>query len=131
MLLAWSMVSRGVDGMEGNKLGSQVLDMWWEPVMLGTEGVWSCHPVLGLLGRHQLPNLPVGWGRWHGDLPLDCREINLLPPQSGQVSFRIQQRVPITPFEDWICGPKVTHHLQQARLPRGGINQWAVVVLQL
>ena len=40
----------------------------------------------------------------------------------------IQERVPVTPFEDWIHGPKVAHHLHRARLPRGGINQWAVVV---
>ena len=40
MLLAWSMVSCGDDGPEGNKLGGQVLNMWWDPAMLGTEGVW-------------------------------------------------------------------------------------------
>ena len=39
MLLAWSIVSHGADGLEGNKLGGQVLNMWWELAMLGTEGV--------------------------------------------------------------------------------------------
>ena len=91
----------------------------------------SCCPVRGLFGHHWLPNLPVGWGRWHGDLPLECGEINLLPPQSGQVSFGIQERVPVTSFEDWILGPEVTHNLQRARLLHGGINQWAAVVLRL
>ena len=85
----------------------------------------------GLLGHRRFHNLLVGWGRWHRNLPLEHGEINLLPPQLGQVSFRIQERVPVTPFEDWVCGPKVTHHLQQARLPHGGINQWAAVVLLL
>ena len=33
MLLAWSMVSHGVDGPEVNKLGGQVLDTWWDPAM--------------------------------------------------------------------------------------------------
>ena len=46
----------------------------------------------GLFGCCQLPNLLVGWGRWHKNLPLEYGEINLLPPQSGQVSFRIQER---------------------------------------
>ena len=85
--------------------------------------IQSCHPVRGLFGHCQLPNLPVGWGRWHGDLPLECGEINLLPPQSDQVGFGIQERVPITSFEDWIHGPEVTHNLQWARLPCGRINQ--------
>ena len=85
----------------------------------------------GLFGCHWLPNLLVGWGRWHGDLPLECGGINLLLPQSGQVSFGIQERVPLTPFENWIHGPKFTHHLQRARLLHGRINQCAMVVPQL
>ena len=47
MLLAWSMVSCGVDGLEVNKLGGQVLDMWWDPAMLGTEGVRLLSPMAG------------------------------------------------------------------------------------
>ena len=47
MLLAWSMVSREVDGPEGNKLGGQVLYTWWEPAMLGTEGVRLPNPMAG------------------------------------------------------------------------------------
>ena len=47
MLLAWSMVSWGVDGPEGNKLGGQVLNTWSEPVMLGTEGVRLPSPMAG------------------------------------------------------------------------------------
>ena len=47
MLLAWSMVSYGVDGPEENKLGGQVLDTWWEPAMLGTEGVRLPSPMAG------------------------------------------------------------------------------------
>ena len=57
--------------------------------------------------------------------------INLLPPQLGQVIIQIQERVPVTSFEDWICGSKVTHHLHRAGLPYDEIYQWAVVVLQL
>ena len=45
MLLAWSMISCGIDGLEGNKLGGQVLSMWWEPVMLGTKGVKLPNPM--------------------------------------------------------------------------------------
>ena len=51
MLLAWSMVSHRVHGLEVNKLGGQVLDMWWDPVMLGTEGVRLLGPMAGYLGR--------------------------------------------------------------------------------
>ena len=47
MLLAWSMVSCGVDGLEGNKLEGRVLDTWWELVMLGTEGVRLPSPMAG------------------------------------------------------------------------------------
>ena len=38
---------------------------------------------------------------------------------------------PITPFEDQICGPKVTYHFDWIGLPHGGINQQAAVVPQL
>ena len=126
-------------------LGTSELRYWsltgalWGPTLaagvFGLGGlhrhVRSCHSVWGLLGCRRLSNLPVGWGRWHGDLPLEHGEINLLPPQLGQVSFGIQERVPVTPFEDWIHGSKVAHHLQRARLPHGRINQQAAVVLQL
>ena len=50
MLLVWSMVSCGVDNPEGNKLGGQVLNTWWDPAMLGTEGV-------------RLPSLMAGYPR--------------------------------------------------------------------
>ena len=82
--------------------------------------VWSCCPAWGLLGCHQLPILPVGWGGRHGYLLLESREINLLLPQSGQVMFQIQERVPITSFEDWIHSLKVAHHLHRAGLPVAG-----------
>ena len=36
--------------------------------------------VWGLLGYHGLPDLQVGWGWWHGDLPLECGEVNSLLP---------------------------------------------------
>ena len=84
----------------------------------------------GLLGCRQLPTLPIGWGRRHGYLLLESREINLLP-QSDQVIFRIQERVPITSFEDGVHGPEVTHHLHWAGLPSDGIYQWAMVVPRL
>ena len=51
MLLAWSMVSRGVDGLEVNKLGGQVLNTWWDPAMLGTEGVRLLSLTAGYPGR--------------------------------------------------------------------------------
>ena len=51
MLLAWSMVSHGVNGPEVNKLGGQVLNMWWDPAMLGTEGVRLLSLMAGYLGR--------------------------------------------------------------------------------
>ena len=51
MLLAWSMVSCRVDGPEGNKLGGQVLNTWWDPTMLGTEGVRLLSLMAGYLGR--------------------------------------------------------------------------------
>ena len=51
MLLAWSMVRCRVDGLEVNKLGGQVLDMWWDPAMLGTEGVGLLSPTAGYPGR--------------------------------------------------------------------------------
>ena len=51
MLLAWSMVSCGVAGLEVNKLGGQVLNMWWDPAMLGTEGVRLLGLMAGYLGR--------------------------------------------------------------------------------
>ena len=54
MLLAWSMVSHGVDGPEGNKLGGQVLDTWWEPAMLGTKRVRLPSPTEGKPGRLKL-----------------------------------------------------------------------------
>ena len=85
----------------------------------------------GLLGYCQLPTLSIGWGRRHRYLLLENREINLLPPQSDQVIFRIQERVPVTSFEDGVRGPEVTHHLHQAGLPSDGIYQQAMVVLQL
>ena len=93
--------------------------------------VQSCHPVWGLLGCCWLPTLPIRWGRRHRYLLLESREINLLPPQSGQVIFRIQERVPITSFEDGVHGPELAHHLHQAGLSSDRIYQWAAVVLQL
>ena len=51
MLLAWSIVSCRVDGPKGNKLGSQMLDIWWGPAMLGTEGVGLPSPTAGYPGR--------------------------------------------------------------------------------
>ena len=50
-MLVWSMVSHGVDGPEGNKQGGQVLDTWWDPGMLGTEGVRLPSLMAGYLGR--------------------------------------------------------------------------------
>ena len=94
-------------------------------------GVQSCCPVQGLLSCCWLPTLPIGWGGRHGYLLLESREINLLPPQSGQVIFQIQERVPITSFEDWIHGLKVTHHLHWAGLAHDGIYQQTAVVLWL
>ena len=67
-------------------------------------------------------------GGRHGYLLLKDREINLLPPQSHQVIIQIQERVPVTPFEDGVYGPEVTHHLHRAGLPSDGIYQWATVV---
>ena len=85
----------------------------------------------GLLGCHRLPTLLIGWGGRHGYLLLESREINLLPPQSGQVIFQIQERVPVTSFEDWIRCLKVAHHLHRTGLPHDGIYQQAVVVPRL
>ena len=48
-----------------------------------------------------------------------------------QVSIGIQERVPITPFEDQICGPEIVHHLHRVGLPHHGINQQAAVIPQL
>ena len=90
--------------------------------------VWSCHPVSGLLGCCWLPTLPIRLGGRHGYLLLESREINLLPPQSSQVIFQIQERVPITSFEDWIHGLKAAYHLHQAGLPHDGIYQQTAVV---
>ena len=75
--------------------------------------------------------MPIGWGRRHGYLLLEDREINFLPPQSHQVIVRIQERVPITPFEDGVHGPEVTHYLHRAGLPSDRIYQWAAVVPRL
>ena len=83
--------------------------------------VWSCCPVWGLLGCCWLPTLPIRWGGRHGYLLLESREINLLPPQSDQVIFQIQERVPVTSFEDGVRGPEVAHHLNWAGLPSDGI----------
>ena len=85
----------------------------------------------GLRGCHQLPTLLIERGSRHGYLLLESREINLLSPQSDQVIFRIQERVPVTSFEDGVRGPEVTHHLHRAGIPSDGIYQRAVVVLQL
>ena len=93
--------------------------------------VQSCRPVQGLLGCHWLPTLLIRWGRRHGYLLLESREINLMPPQSDQVIFQIQERVPITSFEDGVCGPEVAHHLHRAGLPSDRIYQRAAVVPQL
>ena len=62
---------------------------------------------------------------------MEDREINLLPPQSYQVIVRIQERFPVTPFEDGVCGPEVGHHLHRACFPSDGIYQGAAVVPQL
>ena len=85
----------------------------------------------GLLGCSWLPTLSIGQGGRHGYLLLENREINLLPPQSDQVIFQIQERVPVTSFEDGVRGPEWAHHLHWAGLPSDGIYQWTVVVLQL
>ena len=111
----------------------------WRPALAaGASGlgglhgcVRSCRPMQGLLGCHWLPTLPIRWVGRHGYLLLESREMNLLPPQSGQVIFRIQERVPVTSFEDGVCGPEVTHHLHQAGLSSDGIYQQATVVPQL
>ena len=85
----------------------------------------------GLLGHCGLPDLPIGWGQQHGDLPLECGEVNLPPPKLMQVSIRIQEGVPITSFEDRVCGPKIVHHFHQVGLPHCRINKWVMVVLWL
>ena len=85
----------------------------------------------GLLGCCRLAILPIGWGGRHGYLLLESGEINLLPPQSGQVICQIQERVPVTSFEDWIHGLKVAHHLHWAGLPSDGIYQRTAVVTWL
>ena len=51
MLLAWSIASQGVDGPEVNMPGGQVLDTWWDPAMLGTEGVRLPGPTAGYPGK--------------------------------------------------------------------------------
>ena len=81
----------------------------------------------GLLGCRRLTILPIGWHGRHGYL-LESGEVNLLPPQSDQVIFQIQERVPVTSFEDWIRSLKVTHHLHRAGLPSDGIYQQTAVV---
>ena len=48
-----------------------------------------------------------------------------------QVSVRIQERVPITSFEDRVHHPEITHHFHQVGLPHRRINQQAAVVPQL
>ena len=102
------------------------------PSLGGLHGcVRSCRPVWELLGCCQLAILPIEWGRRHGYLLLESGEINLLPPQLGQVIFQIQERVPVTSFEDWIRGLKVAHHLHWAGLPNDRIYQQATVVLWL
>ena len=63
--------------------------------------------------------------------PPKCGEVNSPPPQPMQVSIRIQERVPVTSFEDWVCHPEITHHFHWVGLPHHGINQWAVMIPQL
>ena len=82
----------------------------------------------GLVGCRWLIISPIGRGERHRYLLLESREINPLPPQLGQVVIQIQERVPITSFEDWIHGLKVAHNLHQAGLPSDGIYQQTVVV---
>ena len=85
----------------------------------------------GFLDCHWLPTLPIRQGGRHRYLLLESREINLLPPQSDQVIFQIQERVPVTSFEDGVRGPEVAHHLHHTELPSDGIYQWATVVPRL
>ena len=128
----------GIRALQSRGLGATSCALWWPTLAAGASGlgglyghVWSCHPVWGLHGCCQLPTLPIRWGRRHRYLLLESREINLLPPQSDQVIFLIQKRVPVTSFEDGVHGPEVTHHLHRAGLSSDGIYQQAVVVPQL
>ena len=91
-----------------------------------------CLSVLGEVANHGVSCGPA-CNTFSNLLALPCIEIcvQLSSPLLGLVIIRIQERVPVTPFKDQICGPKVTYHLHQVGLPHGGINQWAAVVLQL
>ena len=51
MLLAWSIVSQGVDDLEVNMPGGQVLDTWWDLAILGMEGERLPGPAAGYLGK--------------------------------------------------------------------------------
>ena len=77
--------------VESGHFGVEVLELCpnphWEPLLLlehlalgDSAGVRSHRPVWGLLGHCGLPDLPVGWGQWHGDLPLERGEVNSPPP---------------------------------------------------
>ena len=128
----------GIRALQSRGLGATSCAPWRPALAAGASDlgrlhrrVQSCCPVWGLLGCHWLPTLPIRQSRRHGYLLLESREINLLPPQSGQVIFQIQERVPITSFEDGFHGPEVTYYLHRAGLPSDGIYQWAAVVLRL
>ena len=126
---------RGIGALQGGGIEAVSCAPWRPalaagmPSLGGLHGcVLSCCPVRGLLGCCWLAILPIGQGGRHGYLLLESGEINLLPPQLGQVIFQIQKRVPVTSFEDWIRSLKVAHHLHRAGLPSDGIYQWTAVV---
>ena len=128
----------GIRVLQSRGLGATSCALRWPTLAAGASGlgglhgrVQSRHPVWGLLGCCWLPTLSIRWGGRHGYLLLESREINLLLPQSDQIIFRIQERLPVTSFEDGVRGPEVTHHLHRAGLSSDGIYQRATVVLQL
>ena len=94
---AWSsgVDSLGQEGflvdVESGCFGVEVLELRPEPrwglllllehLALGDSAGVSKAATLcwGLLGHRGLPDMPVGWGWWHGDLPLERGEVNSPP----------------------------------------------------
>ena len=65
--------------------------------------VWHHSPWWGLLCGLGLLCLQVGRSQWGSDFTLVGRKVYLLLPESAQVHIRVQERVTITLFEDWVC----------------------------
>ena len=71
--------------------------------LLASLCIWHHSPWWGLLCGLRLFDLQVGRSRWGQDLTLVREKVYLLLPESALVHIRVQERVTITPFEDWVC----------------------------